>query len=205
MELKRSPFLSLPIRMPGQLLQVECPVGNFQVTLKGLGDEKPIFEQNQTRNKWMSNAVHYALSRNVFDIIFEKDMNEEKTLTIGVQYSSLSVDEKTRQLKMLLKSWKLNISPRQWVKLPDVPRAISEIHVNFKNPTFKLAIAGVPLLLFTHVSQDGVLRITDINSNEKLGQCDATTLDFTKIFSAWLVFETDPFVDEDTKLVVTYV
>jgi hypothetical protein len=184
---------SIPIRMPGQALQVQCNKPKFQITLRGGGDDQGVFENNQQPNKWQSQTLHYALGRVAYDLVFPDSVHdEEKEVQVSIHYSVLIPEEKTNNIKLALKQWNFNFVPNRWFKLPKSETHVKKIKVtNPPGGEFRLAVAGLPLRILTQKSTGGVLDLSTLDSEEVKGVLVNGALDFEQVFGAWLVFDDD--------------
>jgi hypothetical protein len=175
--------------MPGQTLKIECTIPSFQVTLKGSGDESGIFETSNEPSKWTMNKLHYALGRMVWDIVFEKGLVMDTPVKIMVEYSTLISKPEP---KVQMASWRLVFQPARWIALPKCDGRFHSLSINGLSSEFRLAVAGIPLKVFTTRSKNGVLRFSDIPSAEKRGLLDKDTLSYGEILSAYAIVEGSP-------------
>ena len=100
-------FYSIPIRMPGMIYNIKSSKNNFMVTLKGVDDEKGIFEvcanhnpeaeienvnedvngveiehehENENGAQWSISPLNYAKGRMAYDIVWADGLREEKNI-----------------------------------------------------------------------------------------------------------------------------
>lgn len=208
---KQSAIYSLPLRMPGQTLQVQASKPKFQVTLRGGGDDRGIFEYAQYPTKWQSNTLHYALARTVYDILFEEPIqDEEKTIKLSVNYSILTPDEKTQNIRLSLCRWDFEFVPRMWYKLPKSDSLVSKIFIRGSGdlkredvlpPKYRIVVAGVPLRFLAGTSSpEGVFDLRTVPAPDAKGVLVNGALDFSQVFGVWVVFAEEP----DCELEIAY-
>jgi hypothetical protein len=114
-----NPIFSLPIRMPGITISVDCSTPNFQLTLRGGCDESGIFEMNQTKNIWKITPMNFALGRLVYDIVWEDGLYCDKVVCLNVLYVTVIKSNKNPNLQTIeSRKWSLDINPRNWIMLP---------------------------------------------------------------------------------------
>lgn len=189
-------FHSLPIRMPGQLLQISCSEPNFHVTLRGGGDDEGLFEKNQKPNKWTINGIHYGLGRIAYDIVFDKNLKEnDGEVLLSAKFSTII------QSELRIFNWNFQLEPKNWVQLPvSTIQPISSIKLSTDFP-YRVAVAGSPIQLFSVKSNKGIFKFSQVPEKERKNICleknNKITLDFSRIFHAWLVFDQNPFQTVD--------
>lgn len=194
---------SLPIRMPGITLRIQSTTPSFQVTLKGGCDENGVFEMNQHPGLWDITTMNYALGRLAYDIIWEDGLTLQTPVNIRTNYSALlsKTDSKTDDApqQLVIKQWTLDIIPGRWLALPKSRNLLKKIRVKWQGKRdsetprdipsceFKLAVATIPLKIFPVSSVQGVLDLTLIQSPILADG----KLNFSQVFSLWLVFDSD--------------
>lgn len=196
----QTPTCSIPIRMPGQTLSVECNEPKFEITLIGSGDGQGLIEPCQKNNFWISSSLHYALGRMVYDIVFDKNINElSGEINLSVNYSVFSKTLETNKMKLQLRNWEFKMEPKKWYKLPCTENSIKNIIIKKRDKTplsckFKIAIAGVPTFVVNFKSFNVEnCQVYDFNLvNKSLtppGLSFESGLNLTQVFGAWVVFD----------------
>jgi hypothetical protein len=204
---------SIPIRMPGIILQVNSSKSNFQITLKGGDDEEGNFEPSTKENTWIISPLHYAFGRVVHDIIWETGtIDDDCDITINICYSAIinnitiTENEKdslipfTNFHSLAIKTWSLTFNPMRWLKIPPSNELISLIRIKWRKinnennisdvPTteFKLILATIPIKIIDLCSKNQILDLSNVGHKKFLND---SKLNFSKIFCAWIEFQND--------------
>lgn len=173
-----SPIYSLPIRMPGITLSVNCSQPTFQLTLKGSCDEEGVFELNQKLETWKISPLNYALGRLVYDIIWEEGLSGNQPVKIQTHYSAIIMNEnKIREevenkeidstSQLVLKHWELDFFPSRWLKLPHSKFLLKKIQVKWeKKSQIKITNNSYSVSTFPFNSNAVPFTSSSTNANE---------------------------------------
>jgi hypothetical protein len=213
------PLGSVPLHMPGLVLQVTCSVPTFSITLKGGLDSRAIAETNQSPGCWQTNRVHFSLGRTVCDVCFDRLTQQsnqplDRASVVHIQVTYCAIERTQAEWVPVIREWEMVIHRERWYKIPVVRYPVGGISVEVvpideenspaDNTQDEDVVTEIPsnlsdvpftpqetLALDYHLAISGIPLTIGTDQSLAGVMTGAPLLDFSKLFGAWLVFDQD--------------